>query len=164
MANLVVLVSVLAAAGCGGPSLPSPSSRALSGTLILDNNLWVIRGGLSTQYLFDYGATPEPARFFPCAGTGDYGDIETGVQLTVTDQAGTTIGVGSLVDDREGTPTSSRMAGSHPFVMKCFYRFFIGNLPEASSYSLMIGRRDGPTYTPADLARSNWVIALRLGP
>jgi hypothetical protein len=135
-ALIVAAVVVLALAVFGIAKLTGPSKHTLHGTLTLEGS---------------YGFNPSS---IGCSGTGGFDDLHMGTDVTVTDGAGKTIGVGNL---RPGTAASGN--GS------CVFSFDIDDVPAADFYQVTAGnsKRGGPHYTSKDMDANNWTVALVIG-
>ncbi|HEY3873483.1 MAG TPA: hypothetical protein VGM10_34315 [Actinocrinis sp.] len=89
----------------------------------------------------------------PCVATGGYTDISQGVAVTVGNQTGQTIGVGSL---DAGTITGQ--AGGPG---QCQFSFSVPVPASESLYTVTISHRGTQTFTPAQV--ENGTVALTLG-
>lgn len=85
-----------------------------------------------------------------CDGTGGYGDIAPGAQVTLKDGDGKILGSTSL----------STGSGS---TSSCTFKFSIANVPEVPFYSVEIGRRGAVTDSLAEMQATGWVFGLTLG-
>jgi hypothetical protein len=85
-----------------------------------------------------------------CAGTDGYDDIESGLQVTVTNESGTVIGTGDFGD---GNITSGT----------CVFQFTIDDVPKAGFYQVEAGRRGTLRYSYADMQSKSWHVDLTLG-
>jgi hypothetical protein len=86
-----------------------------------------------------------------CTGTGGYSDQAEGAQVTVTNETGRTIGLGTYD------------AGSVTSVGTCTFPFAVTGLPSAQVYSIEATHRGQLHYTPAQLDQENWNVSLTLG-
>jgi hypothetical protein len=88
---LIALALILAGCGGGGGSsdttATSLESYAITGRFIL-------LGSAADEDFVEYERTSGPG--VACAGTGGYGDVKPGIQVTVEDEKGTVIGNGAL--------------------------------------------------------------------
>jgi hypothetical protein len=104
---------------------------------------------------FELRADPENLTFlqmpFGCITSGGYADIKVGTQITVTDQTGTIIGLGEL--EPIDLPDEDR----------CVFTFTI-DVPEATFYTVAMGRRGDLTYSKQDLEDAGWHVDLVIGP
>jgi len=88
----------------------------------------------------------------PCTPQAGYSDIAAGAPVVVRDQAGATVGSGSL---SSGAAEPSRRG--------CAFHFSVNSLPVASSYTVTVGQRGGLPYSYADLKNSGWNVTMGLG-
>jgi hypothetical protein len=87
-----------------------------------------------------------------CVPDPGYDDIVAGTQVTVTDETGRLIGVGTLAHASPG------------FVnFQCMFTFSVAGLPDAAFYGLTVGRRAGPTYSLTELQGAGWNVQLSIG-
>jgi hypothetical protein len=86
-----------------------------------------------------------------CTGLGGYKDIQPGAQITISDQSGDIIAVTELEPD----PLSEDFD-------ECRFQF-VAEVPEATFYSISLGRRGEMTYSFDDLEDAEWLIELSLG-
>ena len=91
-----------------------------------------------------------------CQGTGGYDDIRDGLEVAVTDAAGTVIGLGRL----SSKPGEDTFAGRRT----CEYEFTVSGLPDASFYGVEVGHRGVVRFSAADLAQKGWAVEVELGP
>lgn len=154
---LIALSTTLLLAACGGtaatpsPTLAPPSPTPTptptpSPTPVPTTELHTLTG---TFTLDQDDTVDKPAG--DCRGTGGYSDIRSGNDVLVKDETGTIIGTGR---------TEVETAG----VRRCVYAFEVIGLPEAKFYDVTVGRREGPTWSLADMESMNWHIALTIGP
>jgi len=85
-----------------------------------------------------------------CVTTGGYEDIKVGAQITVRDQTGTILGIGEL------EPIYTDM-------FKCEFAFTI-DVPDATFYTIEMGRRGELTYSKQDLEQADWHVDSTIGP
>jgi hypothetical protein len=83
--------------------------------------------------------------------TSKYADIQVGAQVTVKNQDGTIIGLGKLQHDL-GPPDH------------CTFAFTIGDVPDASFYSVEVTHRGALTYSAAEIESAAWTVTFTLGP
>jgi hypothetical protein len=83
---------------------------------------------------------------YGCFGTGGYGDIHAGTQVTVTDAASRVIGVGVL---EEGRPDGA---------YACVFAFSIKGLPETDFYGVEVQRRGVLRYSRTQLDQQGWTV------
>lgn len=101
-----------------------------------------------TFTLFDYRGFGGAGGLF-CSGSGGYDDIREGAQVIIRDEAGTTVGVGELVNPR----TAGESA--------CTFSFTIHDVPSgADFYEVEVTSWGGISYTQAELEEG---VALSLG-
>lgn len=93
-----------------------------------------------------------------CRGQNGYTDIEGGAQVQVVDSSGKTLGVGTL---SEGQPGPADYTSTHSYT--CTFKFAVEGVEDSDFYKLVIGHRDGPTYSDEDLAKADWNMDLSLG-
>jgi hypothetical protein len=129
MPALVALVLALAA--CGGGK-----GNTINGTFTLQGNS--LQAGNFIAY--DGG----------CDGTGGYDDIKTGLQVTVSNEAGTVIANGAL-------GTGKETGGG------CQFPFKVERVPEAKFYKIAVGRRGELSYSHEELQAANWNVNFTLG-
>jgi hypothetical protein len=136
----IVLMAVLALTGCGGdvdkktPTTTTQDHHVITGTFTLL--------GTEGEDFLDLTTG--------CTGTGGYDDVQAGLQVTISDQAGTVIGNGALgpgVNIADG----------------CQFRFQVDNVPLATFYRLQVGRRGEISYSLDQMKRASWSAALTLG-
>jgi hypothetical protein len=89
-----------------------------------------------------------------CFASGGYGDIKTGVDVVLRNEAGAIIGTAALGAGSTSDPG--------PYVT-CNFAFEIMGVPDAKFYVIKIGRRDGPTYSLDEMTAKSWNITLTLG-
>jgi hypothetical protein len=87
-----------------------------------------------------------------CSGTGGYSDITDGLGVIVRDEAGKTIGTGSLTTDT--AKSSSR---------GCAFTFTVPLTDDAQFYEVEVGHRGKITHSRAEMESSGWTIDLTLG-
>ena len=85
-----------------------------------------------------------------CAGSDGYDDVETGLQVKVSNEAGTVIGNGSL-DLGEVTDDG------------CKFSFIVNNIPVAKFYKIEVGRRGELNYSYDEMKAAGWNVELSLG-
>lgn len=92
----------------------------------------------------------------PCRGSGGYGDIEPGAQVTVADGAGDILAVGRL-DAGIAVPAG---VGD---IMYCRFSFTVSEVPVVDIYQVEVSHRGALTYSFDDLAAADWEVTLTLG-
>lgn len=130
----LTLTAVAALAGCGGDSDPKPAPaaatsaapavRAIAGTLMLadaDGVAWDATTG--------------------CHGAGGYDDITSGAQVTITDAAGATVGLGKLGGGVMETAAGALTASG------CKFPFTVADVPTGKGfYGVEVSRRGKVQY------------------
>lgn len=175
MRLLTIVAVALLIAGCGG-SAPTPSpvptptrapaDHVISGTLVLYNDGPVVRhGAAADQYTEDN--LPGPDNSFPCAGTGDFADVDTDAPISVVDDSGSVLAQATLADDVPGTydkfPKAFGGLKTARIVTQCFYTFEFDEVPDAASYTFKVGDQAGRKYSATDLETTGWTVALIVG-
>jgi hypothetical protein len=95
-----------------------------------------------------WAATP---RANPCATRTDAADIHRGAPVTIDDSAGHVLAVSTL------------SAGDSDAAHRgCVYRFAF-TPPASEALSITVGNRVGLTYTPQQIAKAGWQVAMNLG-
>lgn len=133
-AAVVTAVALLALTACGGgkPAAPTPSAAR---TLTIGGQLEMVSGSIDTG---------------PCvpAGAG-YADIRQGTQVTVTDEGGKVVGLGTLG------------AGFTTGALKCLLPFIVQRVPAGHPfYGVEVAHRGVVRYTAAQVADQ---VTLTLG-
>jgi hypothetical protein len=105
---------------------------------------------LTTSSLYP-PAGASPGIGSPCVGTGGFSDIQTGTDVTVTDEASRIVGIGHIV-------SSSRVN-----IVVCSLRFTVPGVPERPFYKVEVSHRGGLTYSLQDMKSRNWTIDATLG-
>jgi hypothetical protein len=95
-----------------------------------------------------WAATP---RADPCAPRSDAADIHRGTLVAVHNTSGVTLAATRL--------SAGRAEATH---RGCVYRFTL-TPRTAAAFSIAVGTRFGLTYTPRQLAKADWQVALNLG-
>jgi hypothetical protein len=146
--RLILLAACITLAGCGtstpaaAPS-PKPALHTLHGTLLLekaDGSAWE---GIPRPLAAD------------CIGLGFYSDLQAGAPVTVKNEAGAIVGIGSLSDGawaKGGGGTTDQVVG-------CTFSFSVPNLPAANFYTVEVSHRGGLTYSRAELESNGWWVA-----
>lgn len=134
------------ASGNGAPSSSStsvaPSTFDVSGTLTLTSGS-VAPEGLSECIVESEELMAEdcdPTQGSNCDGSDGYGDIATGAQVTVNDNAGATVAIGEL---GQGTLAEDAPGWSfgEPFV--CDFPIVVTGVPDSGDiYSVSVASRD----------------------
>jgi hypothetical protein len=133
---LAVVGGLAACSGGGGEAVPTTTQErhVITGTFTLQ--------GTEGDDFVDIGDS--------CSGTGGYDDVEPGLQVTVSDQAGTVIGNGALGD---GETISEG----------CQFRFELNSVPLATFYRVEVGRRGQLSYSLDQMKQASWSVELTLG-
>lgn len=93
-----------------------------------------------------------------CVGTGGYDDIHVGAQTVVTDAAGTTIAVGSIVDD---IPQVGDLIDGTARATSCVFRFRVQDVPaDKGFYGVEVSHRGRLQYPEAEASKE---LTLTLG-
>jgi hypothetical protein len=141
LASLVVL-SVLAATGCGGEGPRSePDVVPTSSTA----DTFQVVGRLSLS-LPDFTWNEDP---LSCAGSGGYNDLALGAQVVVSDPAGTTVAVGSVI---EAIPIVERDDDTAEYrASACTLRFVVSGVPTGKTfYGVEVSHRGRLQYPEAE--------------
>jgi hypothetical protein len=144
----VAAMAVLAACGGGGEAAPAAAATTVPTTTTIVSHL-VTGTFLLRQEGSTLGST--------CAGRDGFDDIKANSQVTVKDEAGTVLAVGSL-----GSGTG--VVGDKPGSVYCRWRFSISGVPDRPFYQFETGRRGVVTFSRADMETKGWSVALTLGP
>ena len=124
---LATLAMVLV--GCQGPG--GAETRKLSGAVILN----------------DPGAARTETG---CTGSGEFSDLTVGLEVTIRNETGETIGsTGLSYDDRGGDD-------------QCLFMWEV-MIGSATTYSIHVGERPIGTYSVADLNLRNWGVGSTFG-
>lgn len=79
---------------------------------------------------------------------------------------GNVVALGRLEDDRNSTaaaaPSPGNVGSLLGWATNCWYVFTIPAVPDAPFYSIAVGRREGPTYSRAELEASGGAVELEL--
>lgn len=118
------------------PFVPKPEVYAIKGKMTLVDS--------------DLGGSDEN-----CYGTGGYGDIQSGMPVTIKDGSGAIIATGDV-------GIGSKPTGSKYSSVQCMFSFSVGNIPKADFYQVQVGRRGVLNYSFAEIQQKNWEIALSL--
>lgn len=133
---------LLAACSSGGSEEKKPQPITVKGTVTLVGLVGSMYG--DSQEIVDYdtvGASDEAEDGDSCAGDGGYSDLKGGAQVTITDDAGKTLGLGTLTPGAL-TPTDHN----------CAFNFEVKDVDtSAKFFKIGVSHRDGPQYTLDDL-------------
>ena len=145
---LAVVVAVATLAACSGDGASEERQSQAGTTTTVEvrktiSGVYTIYGSSDVIEILDSG---------PCRGTGGYGDIDEGTEVTVTDEAGTVIGNGRLGEGRYLEDA-------------CAFRFTIPRVPMAKFYKIQISKeqRGELSYSYEELEAANWTVELELG-
>jgi hypothetical protein len=97
---------------------------------------------LGTSEISVFGST--------CEGSGGYGDIDSGSNVTLKDGQGKILASGSL---GPGSPGAGQ----------CMFSFTLNDVPEVPFYSIEIGRRGAITDSLEELRSNGWKFELSIG-
>lgn len=136
---LAVLLA-LALAACGGSGSKAPTTKTINGTFTLARGLDT--GEYDSDNFVEYGGG--------CGGTGGYEDIDSGLQVRVSNEAGTVIGTGALGSSAV-TPNG------------CTFTFSVPNLPVAKFYKVEVGNRGELSYSYEEMEAAGWKAEFTLG-
>lgn len=145
---------------------PMPANRRRPPLLIgLGVLAFLLIGGLGATFAYTRTVNPEHAitgtmTLFDtsgyangadgCAGQDGYGDIHTGAQVTVSDEAGKILATSSL----------GRGDDSRPY---CVFTFRVDGVANAKTYQVEVSHRGKVAYSSSDLASKGWKVGLSIG-
>jgi hypothetical protein len=130
---VLAVLLVLALAACGGGGRQGNTINGtftLQGNSLADGNFIAYDGG--------------------CDGTGGYDDIKAGLQVTVSNEAGTVIANGAL-----GTGNETGNG--------CQFPFKVERVPVAKFYKIAVGHRGELSYSHAEMKAAGWKVDFTLG-
>jgi hypothetical protein len=134
----VGLVLVILAAACGGNDAPAapviPASFTFKGDIRLSGAKYV-SGELSE-----------------CSGVGPYVDIYKGARVTVTNEVGKPIAIGTVA---YGLGTNYY----RDILDECTFRFYVPSVPRAKAYLVYVGRNSPHTLTLPGVVQSQGVFS-----
>lgn len=143
MRRIIAVTVLIPLAACGARQEPAaaPSKPAV----------FQVTGSISLGAGdFIWNASPPS-----CAGDGGYGDMKVGTQAVVSDAAGATLALGSIVEAKPEVATD----GS-PGAEGCTLRFLILNVPAGQKfYGVEVSHRGRLQYTEAE-ARKDLSLTL----
>jgi hypothetical protein len=84
------------------------------------------------------------------AGPGEFADLRRGTPVVVTDETGAVLGEGGL---SEGSDVLST----------CWFRFRVGPLPRAATYTIRVAEREPATFSYEELEAAGWNVTLDFG-
>lgn len=155
MKRLLAVGIIALLTSCGSANSPTkatattpatPATIALHGTLVLSSAgdfSWDFLGGSDTETVC-YG------------GDGGYSDIKPGASVVVTNETGTTIGVGVL----DSATATIHGKGRNARAESCDFTFSVENVPvSAKFYGIEVSHRGVVQFTPSQIGE----IHLTLG-
>jgi hypothetical protein len=151
----------LIAAACGGDGGEEPetsSSQTISGSLALQfdgtGNSWDHQGPPGTFKVGD-----------ECFGEGGSSDINEGADVTVRNEAGETIALGSLGLGHleEAFPGGSDRDKYGAFGLACVFPLEVNGVPDARFYSVEVSHRGETSYSRDEMEANSWTVELSLG-
>jgi hypothetical protein len=100
-----------------------------------------------------------------CFGEGGSSDINEGADVTVRNQSGETIALGSLGPGQlqEAFPGGSDRDKYGAFGLACVFSFEVGEVPDAEFYSVEVSHRGETSYSRDDMEANSWTVELSLG-
>lgn len=129
---------------------PDPKKNRIGGVLRLND---------SDSYKQEVGS--------PCSGSGGYGDIDDGAQVTVKDEAGKIIATGRLANGKvlSSDTRSSYRFGSYDSstTTKCSWDIEVDRVPKASVYQVEVSHRGELRYSLEEMKAQSWTVAFTLG-
>ncbi len=141
--TVLVVLLVGLAAGCtdnsgpAGPKIPATFLFRIDARLSGDRYLF---GGLGV-----------------CTGVGQYADIHKGAWVTVTNQVGKPIAVGTVTI---GVGTNYYEGA----LDECTFRLLVRNVPRAKAYLVILGREAPQPFTLAEVVDGAGVLAFDANP
>ena len=103
-----------------------------------------------------------------CRPWTSYLDIRTGLQVTITDESGETVGITHLQPADDFIIAAEKTGDEFTDALHtkdCQFEFSAElSKADARFYSVTIGGRDGPTYSRSELETLGWRISLALPP
>jgi hypothetical protein len=140
MRTIAAVLLVLALAGCGGAVATKPPA-----TITVKGSFYIVG---------DNSLTAEtPAIGVACFGYHGYDNIKLGAQVTISDAAGTTVALGTLLDGKlENTGTNTR---------ECMFAFTVPNVPAGKGFYTVSVEGHDKKYSEADMA---YPLMLSVGP
>jgi hypothetical protein len=88
-----------------------------------------------------------------CVTEGGYSDVGPGTSVTVEDETGRVVGVGTLGEGRLDYGSEA----------VCVFPFTVVGVPRAAFYTVSVGRRGGLAFSFEDLSSQGWFAGLTLG-
>jgi hypothetical protein len=152
MHKLVALAALMLAA-CGGGGGTKSATTTTQETHVITGT-FVLQGLPKDDPLDENDLGIDDGNFYvnngSCEGADGYDDVQSGLQVTVSNEAGTVIGTGSL-DTSEVTDEG------------CRFNFRVDNVPVAKFYKIAVGRRGELSYSYEDMKANSWSVSLTLG-
>jgi len=135
--KLVVVFAAMLIGACSPAAPATPANHTITGTLSF-------RGFTAS------GATE-------CTGAYSIADdLETGMQVVLLDEAGTTIGAAELTNAGRDVVSDN----THGDGGRCTGAFSFAAVPDAAFYRVRLGVRTSEQYSKADLEASGWNLDL----
>lgn len=132
----VTAALVLTLAGCGADKPVTPAAPSKPVVFQVTGSITLRPGD------FIWSASPPS-----CAGDGGYDDMKVGAQTVVSDAAGATLALGSIVEAKPEIGDSSTADG-------CTLRFLVLNVPSGQKfYGVEVSHRGRVQYTEVDARR-----------
>jgi hypothetical protein len=93
-------------------------------------------------------------------------DITTGLQVTITDQSGETVGIGHL-QPADPFIVPAQKTGDELtdalHTQDCQFQFSADlSSTEVTFYKITVGTREGPTYSRSELETMDWKVSIAL--
>lgn len=136
--SIAVALALLTLSGCGGADKPAaaasspPEMFTVTGSMTL--GLGDFEGNTATQ---------------TCWGKGGFDDMKAGTQVVVSDPAGATIAVGSMLDGQ--TQYGDLEVGGEPLQSSCQISFIVKNVPAGKGfYGVEVSHRGRLQYTESE--------------
>jgi hypothetical protein len=150
--NVVAVLFAIAVGGCTvpkGESMTTASSEThrINGTFLL-RDTYINLDAINPSDLL--GPDREWKNGDACSGDGGYDDVQSGLGVTVKEEAGTVIGTSSL---DAGVITDGG----------CQFAFTVGSIPRANFYQIEVGRRGQVRYSYDQIVGTHWSVSLTLG-
>jgi predicted small secreted protein len=157
----VVAALSLALAACGGTTAGQgagspPSTHTITGTVSLQGSALAGTEAEDKTTPNENFTTDKDLGLSGngCLGTGGYDDLQAGLQVTVSNESGTTIGTGTL---------DSGEVVRGQFWNTCVFPFTVANVPTAKFYRIEAGHRGQVSYSYDQMQASHWSVKLSLG-
>lgn len=109
-----------------------------------------------------------------CSGTGGYDDVDAGVSVTIRDQGDNIVGsatlenapigdIAELIAEKENNPVSEVEATLHDVDGEWCILIWEAKVEKADFYDVQVGKRGKISYSRAELAEADWIVATSLG-